>query len=388
VNVPSPHMNSLSNGLKSPSLAPPMRPAGFARTLLFVLRVAVLAIIAFPVLADDSLPTLVRSPLAVPPVPGETNGHAEGFSVGRPAVPSADEESAIPFVGDACHPNYWIVSSRCSIQNMRRICREPWGLDVHQRTPDGQLHRSDMPSLSSQLVPGVPVGIFVHGSFVKWENQCREAHQAYVRLRSAAPDRPVQMIFFTWPSDGPYTYLPTIDVAVRGRQAEFNGFHLAWLISQIPESSPVCLMAHSHGARAVFSAMHLAAGGTVQDHVFPYSMGTGRRYRIVLAAAALDHHWLRPGKRYDRALHCVECVLNFRNRHDLALTAYSLHRPFVRRAIGKSGLTSRDVRKIGWNSAKVQEYDVTHLLGRSHLWPEYYNQPAITGAIVPYLYFQ
>lgn len=386
--------------------------------LTFLFRLVVLSVIALPVMADemgrgnlgsarttdfdapqggpisideqihlDGLDLLLAEampPLAVPPVAA-----TESVPIPVPDLSAGSMAGTerLPFIGDASAPNYWLVSSRCSAQHVNDMGRGPWGLDVLQRTPDLQMHRTDLPSLTSQLVPGVPVCIYVHGSFVEWESQCREAHNAYMHLRSASGGAPLQMIFFNWPSDGPYTYLPTIDVGVRGRQAEFNGFHLAWLISQIPESCPVCLIGHSHGARVVFSAMHLAGGGAIQGYVFPYSMGAQRRYRVVLAAAAMDHHFLNPGNRYGCALNRVECVLNLRNRHDIALTVYPLHRPFARRAFGKSGLTQRDAQAMGWNAMKIREYDVTPYLGHLHYWPEYYSRPAILAAIIPYAHF-
>jgi esterase/lipase superfamily enzyme len=244
---------------------------------------------------------------------------------------------------------------------------------------------SNLAALSSQLVPGVPVCIFVHGSFVQWESQCREAHSLYVRMRSAS-SAPLQMIFFTWPSDGPYTYLFPIDAAVRARQADFNGFHLAYLLSQIPESCPVSLIGHSHGTRVVLATMHMAGGGTVEGFGFPYAMGA-RRYRVILAAAAMDHNWLNPGQPFGCALNRVECLLNLRNRHDVPLAFQPLSRPFAHRALARAGFTSHDTSRLGYNAAKIRECDVTHLIGHAHLWPEYYKQGGIIAAMLPYVYF-
>ena len=369
------------------------------RLFLFVLKVLLLSVVAAPVVAQEPpiLPTPVGqlAPIeafdefddidSIAPAP-------EIATVDPPILPqpesldSSGQSSTAPFVGDATAPNYWIVSSRCSVQHVRERCIGPWGLDVYHRTPDGQLSRSSLQALQQQLVPGIPVCIFSHGSFVEWESQCREAHSLYVRLR-ACSNAPLQMIFFTWPSDGPYTYVLPVDVVVRGKQADFNGFHMSYLISHVPESCPVALIGHSHGARVVLSSMQLAAGGSIDGHVYPYSMGTNRRYRVVLAAGALDHDWLNPGQRYDRALLRVECLLNLQNRHDLPLSVYPIHRPFARRAIARSGFTQRDVMKLGPSAAKIREYDVTDVIGHRHLWPYYYQQPSVVGAIVPYVYF-
>lgn len=341
------------------------------------LRVAIIVACLSPVVCGDD-PPLDQTRVAVagdalpelPPPPVESN--------------SALEPRSVAPVGDACSPNYWIVSSRQSVQSIDEC--GPWGLSVVHRTPDGQCHRESLEALSAQLVPGIPVCIFAHGSFVSWEGQAREAEQAYSAIRRAVPDQPVQMIFFTWPSDGPYTRVFPVDVAINGNRAEFNGFHLAWLMSCVPDGSPISLVCHSHGSRVVLAAMHLVAGGAIQGHCFTGRVGT-HRYRIVLAAAALDHHWLNPGQRYDRALNPVEALLHVRNQKDAALGLYPLHRPFARRALARSGFTKHDLEHLGWNAAKIRECDVSHLVKRRHLWPYYYTQPGIIASMAPYIYF-
>lgn len=348
------------------------------KLLLFVLRVLVLSAIAFPVAAQElpPAPVLLQPQLAAP-LPGVELPPAVLDSV--PVVPAA------PFVGDATAPNYWIVSSRCSVQSFAEVCRGPWHLDVYQRTPDRQLHHSNLATLTSQLVPGIPVCIFSHGSFVEWESQCRQAHEFYVRIRQSCRG-PLQVIFFTWPSE-PHSHLTMpFEVNLRGRQADFNGFYLTELISHVPCACPVSLVGHSHGARVILTAMHLAGGGTMEGYASPCSVA-GHRFRVVLAAAAMDHHWLNPGQLFGCALNPVECLLIFRNREDLPLSVYPLSRLFARRALARSGVTPRDADLIGWNSAKIRQCDVTELLGHGHYWPNYYEQPGIIANMVPYVYF-
>lgn len=302
----------------------------------------------------------------------------------QPEMLQFEPTPAMPLVGSADCPNYWIVSSRCSAQRLDTPGR--WGLDVLQRTPDGRCSPTSLASLSSQIVPGIPVCVFVHGSFVRWDSQAREAEEAYQAFRRACPNRPVQLIFFTWPSDGPYTYLLPLDAGIRGEKAEVNGFHLAYLMSHLPESCPVCLIGHSHGTRAVLSALHLAGGGSIKGHCFNGNMGN-RRYRVILAAAAIDHFWLNPGNRFGCALDRIECLLHLRNRSDFALAFYPLSHPFAGVALARSGFTRRDVNRIGWNASKIQECDVSRLIGPNHFWPYYFRQPSIVSAMLPYIYF-
>lgn len=303
-----------------------------------------------------------------------------------PTMPHSPIEAPAAVLGNANCPSYWIVSSRCDVQHKHERHLDDGVLDVYQRSPEGALLPSDMGALSAQIIPGVPVLICVHGSFVTWNDECVESHAAYQWIRNACPELPLQVIFFTWPSEGLVTGLLPMDVGLRGRQAEFNSFHIAKVVSCLPSDSPVSFLGHSHGCRAILSTLHLAGGGSIQGLTYPGSLG-GRRYRAVLAAAAVDHHWLNPRDRYGCAVTQAECIAILRNRKDLALATYPLHRPFAGRALARSGLTHRDERKLGALGQKVIEIDVTEYEGRNHLWPGYFTVPEIATEIAPYVYF-
>ncbi len=374
------------------------------RTLQFGLRIlfgAVCALVTWPVAAEEArglfapdsttarVEILDIVPADIPqPIPSPPSSFQSSAPLDLPTlVASRPEEGELsPIPGPAPNNSYWIVSSRGSVQTIYEASRGPWTLDVYQRFSDGQMIPSNLGTLRSQLDPNLPVCIFAHGSFVKWESQCKESHEFYRRLAACHPG-PLQVIFFTWPSDGSRTHLFTIDVAVRGRRADFNGFHLGNLLTQIPETCPVTLIGHSHGGRLILSTMHMAGGGTIEGHYFPFSMGQNRRFRVILAAGALDHNWLNPGEVYQCALNRVECLLNLQNRGDRALAFYPLSRPFAHRAIARSGITQRDYSLLGYNAAKVRDVDVTDVVGPSHFWPQYYSQPAVIGTILPYLYY-
>ncbi len=343
----------------------------------------VLSLIASPVLAQARL-----DEFPAPPLPLVTDISQQVIS--EPQFlqePSTEQEFlSLPTqdnVLPVCESKYWIVSSRCAVQNIHSKSLEPWGLDVYERNCGGQLIHTSLDMMSAQLDPSLPICVFSHGSFVNWELQCREAHAAFQRLQHCTSS-PVQFIFFTWPSDGPFTFILPVDVGVRGNQAEFNGFHMAHLLSRLPQHSRVSLIGHSHGARVMLSALHLSGGGTILGHVFNGNMGY-RRYRLILAAAATDHNWLNPGQRYGCSLNSVECMLNFRNSEDLALAFYPLARPLFTSPLGRRGFSRRDQMKLGAHAAKIRTVDVTCQLGHEHLWPDYYNKQVVVSAIMPYI---
>jgi hypothetical protein len=312
---------------------------------------------------------------------------AQGDDLAPPATLAAADTSVAAgspvFVGDATCPRYWIVSSRNAPQGYNDDCGG--GLEFFERRPDGALCRTSAAGMTSQFLPGVPVCVFVHGSFVSWEDHRVESHQTYLWIRRACPDRPLHVVFFTWPSDRITTLLVGCEVLYRGRQAEYNAFHVACLLARIPDGHPVCLVGHSYGARIALAAIHLGAGGSLEGYKFPGHVGC-KRLRAVLAAAALDHHWLNDCQRYDRALCRAECVLNLRNKHDLALKTYNVLRPCARRALGSSGVTWLD-RRAQTCTATIRDLDVSWLIGCGHYWPNYFECQQLAGMIASWVYF-
>jgi hypothetical protein len=321
----------------------------------------------------DRVPTL-PGPILLPalePIPAET-------------LPPTGDAASIG--GSPAAPDYWLVSTRRCAQAGQPAC--PGGTyDYFHVGPDRRPRFVNEAAFRAWLVPGVPVCVVVHGSFTNWIDAVEGGARVYQWIRAAAPERPLQIVFFTWPSDqADLCLLPQITVGVLGVRAEFNGMYLAEFLSRIPPTQPVSLFGHSHGARVVMAALDLRAGGPVQGRRL-WMPGDARTFRVVLAAAAIDQHWLSPGGRYDCAMARVERLINLRNRNDIALAFYPLRRVFSGLSLGRSGFRPLDrlrFSQLGWS---VAELDLTSLLDTGHLWDNYYRRPEIARAIVPYLYF-
>lgn len=354
--------------------------------VLSVVAVILLATISLPIAAGQDVGPLFP-PIQVPSAPVITAPAPEEPRVSAPiAVPAP----AQPAFVNAVSEDHWLISTRSCKKSCRR-CAACCSLDYFR---DCCSTRSSQPEFLSSLRPGVPVCIVVHGSYVTAESVKEDCQRTFEWLRCAAPDRPLHVVFFTWPSDGILTLdpgnaltslVPQVDVAILGRRAETNGIRLAQFINTIPSENPICLIGHSHGARTVSTALHMLGGGSVQDlalrHVTPH------RIRTVFAAAAIDHDWLRPKERYGKVLCTTECFINLRTRKDWALWFYPLRKPFSPAALGRKGFSKRDLEMLGEHSAQVAELDVTEYVGVGHIWPNYYDRPEIAAAIAPIVYF-
>lgn len=311
-----------------------------------------------------------------------------------PTNPATPATVSPPAVRSAV--KYWIVSSRDCRQSPHK-CGLSCRFACQAMTEDGQCLRVEYEQMLASQIPGAPTCVLVHGSFTRMQDVGQDSECTYHWLRNSCPQVPLNFIYYTWPSEGPFAVLPhnylttpvpNLDFGILGHRAESNGFYVADLIGSLPPTTTVSLIGHSLGARAVVSALHLLGGGTVRGQSRCHRADGEHRIRVVLAAAAIEHDWLNPEDRFGCALRRAECLLNLRNESDLALSIYPLRRPFSSRALARTGFTREDQRELGDRLLQVSELDVTTLIGRGHGWPNYCRQQGIANVIVPYVFFE
>jgi len=330
--------------------------------------------------------TLAQTPIPAPGV-HSVDVPVPPPDVLRPSSPSSVQQPH-PTVHRAVETSsYWIVGTRHCPQRARCLHDADCPFDFYHVGPDGSGHLSDSKTFRRSLRSDVPICIAVHGSFASWNSVQTGSRNMNHWIRAAAPNRPLQVIFFDWPSDRRMSLVPQIDIGILGSRSGLNGIYLARLIESLPSGTPLSLIGHSHGARTVSAALHLLGGGSVQGHQWACSPQTNRRIHVILAAAAIDHDWLDPDGKYGQALSRVESILNLRNRRDAALSVYPLRRPFSRRALARTGWTRRDRRRLGQFGDRLRELDVTELVGRGHFWSHYHAHPEIAQAIAPDIFF-
>lgn len=325
--------------------------------------------------ADSPLnvPTVPELPLDVPLVPPVLSVPPV------PPVPGTSPTVSLP-------EGYWIVSTWHSPQTFDdgplQFCPEVKRIDQGV-----QMRLTRVEELAQSLIPGVPVCIMVHGSFMDSPSVYPESCDTWNWLRAGSCGLPFQMIYFSWPSDRPLSALASIDVAVLGKRASRNGFYLTSLINKLPPDCPLCLLGHSHGTRVISSSLHLMAGGSVEGYQHSQPGNAGRRIRTVFAASAIDHDWLNPGQRFDRALCMTECLMNLQNHMDPALKIYPLRRIGSSRALGCTGFTEKDQRQLGESRRRVSNWDVSETIGMGHLWPNYVKRPALASQLRNYFFY-
>ncbi len=312
--------------------------------------------------------------------------HAQQIVI-PPPQPVDSIATEVPSSPPTVAPGYWIVGSHASPQSFDDSA-PTFCPSVTRYDPCAGYRQADIEELTASIQPGIPVCVFCHGSFVSWEDVLKESCETWKWLHFACPAHPIQMIYFSWPSDRP-AFSPVIqfDVNRLGRRAGRNGFYMASLVQQISSKCPICLMGHSHGTRVIASSLHLMAGGEVEGYQLVPGQFPEHRMRAVFAASAMDHNWMNPGYRYDRALCSVECVLNLHNRCDAALIIYPLSRPFSGGALGYTGITRKDRKQLGPYGNKITDLNLTDDIGICHYWPNYFHRPWLAQAIRNHLFF-
>ncbi len=244
-----------------------------------------------------------------------------------------------------------------------RGCPQSHGLNVpvcnfdyEYYGPDKGFHPVSGEALFQVLPPGIPVLILIHGSFVDYEDE-PELLYSFEWIRSGVPHQPLLVLCYRWPSDVSCckALLGTFAVCQMAQRSEFHGFYLVQLINQIPAENPVRLIGHSHGCRMISSALHLLSGGKVDGRPLPPCSLSNRAFRVSFFSAALDHDWFNPGQKYDQAIHRMCWLQNFKHTLDWALLTYPGRYPGSSRALGQTGFTRKDLRRLGPETCKIQD---------------------------------
>lgn len=306
-------------------------------------------------------------------------GFAQGPLPGGPElVPTETLIQSAPLV------EYWIASSRECCQRGQTHC--PMGT-LRYFAADSRNCLTDVaePVFLSSLNYDVPICFVIHGDLTSFDDLRQAAPPIVKWIRRGASGLPVQIVFYTWPSDDANTPIPQLDISARGERAEFNGCYLAMLVSQFPAHARVSFFGHSFGARITAATLHLMAGGAIPGCRFRLNPAAPRSYRAVFIAAAMDRDWLNPGERYGRALCVTEWLLNIKNGADFVINLYPMRTLFGQQALGRVGFSPGDRLRMGTLSSRITEWDATMSIGPSHAWAFYYRRPEIAALMGPVL---
>ena len=231
------------------------------------------------------------------------------------------------------------------------------------------MSRRDPAELQARAT-GRPVIFLVQGSYITTRTATADGLRIRDNLATVGAVTPdAIVVVFDWPSQLVYANLVR-DANDKARRAYVAGYHLARYLRGFPFGSRISLIGHSHGGLVVLAALHLLAGGTLdngREAIVLTEVNPILRLRAVLIASASDRHWLGSGERLDRALAACEGILCLYNPLDLVLIVHPLERYSEhRRALGKSGMSRIEQERLGPLAERYCERSIAMLLGVRH----------------------
>lgn len=281
------------------------------------------------------------------------------------------EEAASPcsFAVRPCD-SMWLVSTRAFPCGDPRLHASD--LSYQQRSEQGSWQRSELRSLLESDNPGAVTVIWIHGNRSTSGDALSEGWATYRALvRCTTCRTPVRFIIYSWPSER-IEGSQLDDVRVKAARTNPNAYYLAWLIDQFDGDVPVSLIGYSYGARVSTGALHLLGGGAVNGWTLSNRAHPTRRpVRVVLAAAALDNHWLIPGHRHGNAISQVEKLTVLYNSCDRVLKRYDrlyCHRNDAQ-ALGFTGVAG--LGRLNRDRATIVQFDACCYVSKYHSWDGY-----------------
>ncbi len=238
--------------------------------------------------------------------------------------------------------------------------------------PDLQVHRlehcqwlpADQSSLADELLANpTRTIIYVHGN---WMSACEARQRALIvyQLVARRSQEPLRFVLFSWPSEK--REHAARDVITKKPIIDSNSHYLASFLNKIPDTQPVGILGYSFGGAVVSGALHLMAGGLLNCQGLCELPLNPIAFRVGLTAPAFDRTDLSAGGKYDRALECIDHMVNLYNSRDPALRRYRFFdRDSSPVAAGFKGLAVTRVTQSLQAHERIQQYDCW-AVGRSH----------------------
>lgn len=279
------------------------------------------------------------------------------------------------------YDDIWIVSCRGvgapgSAPNLNQLV---YGRRFNNRgwTPSNQHAFSKSGSRASATI------VFVAGDGYSYAQARDLGLNAYQRMVAGLPSEvSVRFVIWSWPSD-PVTRRRVRDVRIKASRTPWVAWCLSHWLDTIERPGQICLVGTGMGARIVGEALHLRGGGKLGGYQLT-AANSRSPVRVVLISAAIDHDWLLPGRRLDRALSSVERMLVVTNSKDPVLRRYHWLYGMRSRAValGYAGLAGGAPATT--IASKIEQVDAASLVGPNHGFMYYFSVPQVVARIQPY----
>lgn len=267
----------------------------------------------------------------------------------------------------------WMLSTR---HLSRYVCNA----DVHNT--DFRVSRMDVcgnrqseafDQFLSQLVPGRPVVIHVHGNRMTEADASSRGRFVYHQVSRVPGSQPIDFLIFSWPSEK--TGVLIRDGRDKAEMTEAEGLYFAILLRELlAREVPITVVAYSFGCRVATGGLHTLAGGTLSGRGIPGEPIKNSGITVGLVAPALEADWLARGQYHGLASQNISRMAILYNPRDAILKRYWLIDSATRgRALGYTG-PKRIAAGYDGRPIPLTTRDCSSFLGLRHSEMEYYGQ--------------
>lgn len=298
------------------------------------------------------------------------NSTAAGNTALNPGIPAPPERNVTSSADIWLMDTNWISRTNPTPEQFQRMTCQQWkgGRIWENRT---------LEDFTSTLAPGQPVLIYIHGN----QTDTQEAIWHGLQTLRCLPAMPqARLVVFDWPAQR-ISPLLRVEFGTKAVYADYQGFYLAQLLSQMSGETPILLVGHSFGSRTALSALHLMSGGSYAGRTLDLE-STAKPVEldltVVLVAAATNYTDFVPNGVFSQAPKMAKQIRVVKNQLDPALKFYPMMgaRAPLPEAMGKVGPTI-----YGMAPEEQSKVRVLPVLLQSHSYLQYLTLPEVVGLI-------
>jgi hypothetical protein len=293
---------------------------------------------------------------------------------------ASDLNAASDSDASALGDEVWLLSTR-SIGTKCDPRLMASGMRCERRMADGRWQQISWNSTLAAFASPMPTVIYVHGNRV--DNGVDKSHglgfYRWLAARKGAK-APLRYVIWSWPSSQIRGRIK--DYEVKAARTQPCGWQLAWVIDQMPTTSPLALIGYSYGARVTTGALHVLGGGALGNLELAERVHPNRPpLNVALVAAAMTAQWLRPEGFHGKAVSQAATLVLVNNQLDPAMRFYPIS-PMGNgaAALGFAGVPGRE--SLGDLGKRIHSVDLTSTVGRHHALSAYLSTSSMFGQAI------
>ncbi len=282
--------------------------------------------------------------------------------------------------GQAADSQAWMISTRSAPRGAATDPADPrirfWQL------ADNAWAVSDRKAFFAAGRAAVPTVFVIHGNQASSNDAVQIGCSVRRLLECTNPDRPFRLVIWSWPGERVCRGIRD-DVQLKAHYSDIQAFYVAECLREVPADEPVTLIGYSFGARVITGALEMLGGGRVGRYQLTGAVVPHKApWRAVLIAAALDAHWLSPGRRNGRAPGQLERMLVTSNPVDRVMRLYP--HMYGRRGPEALGYCASGFWLTPEQQGTLQRLNVSNAVGRQHGWWHYWRSGALRAMLAEY----